>query len=80
VGEEYARRLLRRRIGKDLADEIARKLVENYPEHGFIIDYEEATELHLQPKKRSADLLRIMDEVSDTLDGVTAIGRITERP
>jgi len=79
-GEEYARRLLRRRLGSEDADAIARQLVEKYPEHGFIIDQEEAKSLGLRPTDPTHDLLRIMDDIADQLSGLTAIGRITERP
>ncbi len=78
-GEEYARRLLRKRLGPDDANAIARQLVENYPEHGFIIDQDEARSLGLRPKEPTDDQLRIMDNIADRLEGLTAIGRITER-
>jgi|GEM_PF-4564123 len=35
VGKGYARRLLRPALEPENADQVARKLVENYPEHGF---------------------------------------------
>lgn len=79
-GEEYARRLLRCRLGEDVSNAIARKLVENYPEHGFIIDTEEVERLGLRPSKPTSDQLRIMNEIAEQLNGLTAIGRITERP
>jgi hypothetical protein len=78
-GEEYARRLLRRQYGTDDANAIARQLVENYPEHGFIIDQDEAKTLGMRLKEPTADQLRIMDDIVEHLDGLTAIGRITER-
>ena len=78
-GEEYARRLLRRRLGPADANAIARQLVENYPEHGFIIDRDEAKDLGLRLKDPTDDQSRIMDDIADQLNGLTAIGRITER-
>jgi hypothetical protein len=78
-GEEYARRLLRRRLGLDDANAIARQLVENYPEHGFIIDQDEAKTLGLRLKEPTDDQLRIMDDVAEHLNELTAIGRITKR-
>jgi hypothetical protein len=80
VGEEYARRLLRRQHGPKEAASIASQLVENYPEHGFIIDYEEAKSLGLHVSDPNSDEIRIMDQIAQRLDGLTAIGRITERP
>ena len=80
VGEEYARRLLRQNHGPKEAGTIASQLVENYPEHGFVIDYEEAKLLGLHMGEPTSEQLCIMDEIADQLDGLTAIGRITERP
>jgi len=79
VGEEYARMLLTPRLGEKAADDIARNLVAKYPEHEFIIDSEEAARLGLRPTKPSEELVRIMDEVAESLAGLTAIGRIHER-
>ena len=79
-GEEYARRLLKRKLGAEDANAIARQLVENYPEHGFIIDRDEAKELGLHIKESSEDQFRIMDTIAEHLDQLTAIGRIFERP
>jgi GTP cyclohydrolase FolE2 len=44
VGEEYAIRLLMSNpdYPPDQAREVARALVEDYPDHGFVIDAEEA--------------------------------------
>ena len=78
-GEEYARRLLRHKLGMEGANTIARQLVENYPEHGFIIDRDEAKDIGLHLKEPPDDQLRIMDEITEHLGGLTAIGRITER-
>jgi hypothetical protein len=80
VGEEYARRLLRKYHGPKEAGVIASQLVEKYPEHGFIIDCEEAKSLGLHVHEPDLNQLRIMDEIADQLDGFTAIGRVTERP
>lgn len=79
-GEEYARRLLRRQYGTDEANAIARRLVEDYPEHGFIIDQEEAQNLGMRLKEPTDEQLRIMNDITEHLDGLTAIGRIIERP
>jgi len=76
VGEEYARRLLQARFSKTDATEIARKLVELYPEHRFIIDTKEAKELGLKPAKLNDDLRDLLNSISKDLKGKTAIGRI----
>lgn len=75
VGEEYACRLLRKRLGPR-ANEVARRLVENYPEHGFIIDFEEAKSLGLKPTPVSDDQFRILKDIAACSDGLTAIGRL----
>lgn len=49
VGEEYAKRILERRKCRN-TEELTQKLVWGYPNHGFVIDYEEATQLGLPVK------------------------------
>lgn len=82
VAEEYAIRLLRPRYSKDEAERIARHLVERYPEHGFIIDAEEASnpELGLKTKEPSDEQARIMDRIIPFLGRVNIIGRLQEVP
>jgi hypothetical protein len=46
-GEEYAKRLLSTQMGEDDADDLAEKLVWDYPAHDFVIDYEEAQSIGL---------------------------------
>lgn len=46
-GEEYAKRLLAAQMDEDEADDIAEKLVWDYPAHDFVIDYEEAQSIGL---------------------------------
>jgi hypothetical protein len=53
IGEEYAKRLLRRRGIKN-ADEIVEKLVWGYPSHDFVIDVTELRQLGL-PSSRITD-------------------------
>ena len=79
-GEQYAERLLGRNHSREKAHKIACALVENYPEHGFIIDSDEAKSIGLHVSDPTMDQLRIMDEVAKHLHNMTAIGRITERP
>jgi len=74
VGEEYAKRLLARRFNKSEAARIARNLVENYPTHSFVIDFDEATELRLQVSARNAELAPMVDEVAEHCARISAIG------
>jgi len=46
IGEEYAKRMLAL-TGNPMAPQIVRKMVWDYPSHGFCIDFEEASELGL---------------------------------
>ncbi len=80
VGEEYAKRLLLPKHGEEHASGIASRLVERYPEHGFIIDSDEAPRIGLRLRVPTADQLRIMEELAAHLGSLTAIGRVFERP
>jgi hypothetical protein len=80
VAEEYAARLLRP-IHGDAAPNLARKLVESYPEHGFVIDAQEAKALGLRHTVLpSAEVAGIVDAMIPLLEEVTAIGRLQELP
>ena len=79
VAEEYAIRLLEPIHSKGVAEEIARKLVMEYPEHGFLIDVLEATEIGLQVSKpMSSDLEDAMNDLARATHGVVAIGQMKE--
>lgn len=78
VGEEYAIRLLRPRYGQAGAENIARALVHNYPEHPFVIDREEATAIGLGVAESPPALAEAIDRLCDALDDVTAIGKLQE--
>ncbi|MCI0531244.1 MAG: hypothetical protein L0Y74_04770 [candidate division Zixibacteria bacterium] len=78
VAEEYAIRLLRPRFPRNKAEEIARKLVEDYPEHGFVIDYEECKDIGLhivEPDSAQTDML---NKLYKYLGKVTLIGQIKQ--
>ncbi len=62
--EEYAKRLLRSR-GMDPEDaaKVAGRLVEDYPSHAFVIDFEEAVSLRLQPELPSTEVQPILDDI-----------------
>jgi hypothetical protein len=74
TGEEYARRLLSTKYPKSVAGKISRALVENYPVHSFVIDYDEMVELGLNPIEASPDLLPILDRIAGHCAGQTAVG------
>ncbi|MGI6240471.1 MAG: SDH family Clp fold serine proteinase [Candidatus Omnitrophota bacterium] len=74
VGEEYAARLLQ--VKYPNATEIARKLVENYPEHGFVIDHEETKRIGLKTVLMSEEQENIFAGLKDYLRNMTLIGRL----
>lgn len=80
LAHEYAIRLLQHNYETEVANEIARHLVEDYFDHGFVIDAEEAASIGLQTVKHpSAEQGRILDEMAIRLDGLTILGRVEER-
>lgn len=83
VGEEYAVRLLRRQHphmpgNPDEARKIASALVENYPEHGFWIDREEAKSIGLAIAANNDKLDGILESLWEGVQGVIAIGSFQE--
>jgi hypothetical protein len=69
VAEEYAFRLMMRHYESNAAQAIARALVNNYPEHAFVIDPDEAADtLGLHLFKPPAGLVRIVDRMKVELD------------
>lgn len=74
VAEEYAIRLLQPKYSREEAQKIARHLVEHYPEHGFVIDAEEAGSFGLQTGTAPPALQEAIDATALHLDGITAIG------
>ncbi len=78
VAEEYAIRLLENRYPADKANQIARKLVHGYPEHGFIIDIDEATSIGLDVQAAEPEVEAIMDRIRPFLGRVTSIGYLKE--
>jgi hypothetical protein len=79
VGEEYARRLLRHKYDENDANNIARRLVEVYPEHSFIIDHEEAERIGLKPTLPEPDVRDTLCNLARQISDMTAIGRIIEK-
>jgi hypothetical protein len=78
--EDYAIRLLQPRHSEDDAKSIARHLVENYSEHGFMIDRDEAATFDLRTELPTAEQRVILDKLVPYLDMVTAIGKLEEVP
>ncbi len=79
VAEEYATRLLLAKFPEDEAQRISRHLVEKYPEHGFIIDYEEAERVGLGVELANPEVEKIFDKIVPFITSrITIIGRIVE--
>jgi hypothetical protein len=77
VGEEYGKRLLHRVYG-DKADEIARKLVEEYPEHGFPIYPDDACRLGLKLTPIPTSIRGVMEKVTQCLSNLNVVGKIVQ--
>ena len=77
VGAEYAVRLLSPKYEKNDAERIARTLVSQYPDHGFIIDVEEANSIIGLDVEESTDEISVAHKkIIPYLDYVTALGRL----
>ena len=81
IGEEYAIRLLKHHYSESNAKDIARSLVSNYPDHGFVIDINEAKDIGLDaalPQKGAAEAYT---QILPYLDGhLAAIGKLQAKP
>jgi hypothetical protein len=78
VGEEYATRLLMAHHSLGEASTIARHLVENYPDHGFVITRREANEIGITIGPTSEAIDALLDDISDYLDGHLLLGPLEE--
>ncbi|MBF0317968.1 MAG: hypothetical protein HQL04_07310 [Nitrospirae bacterium] len=79
VAEEYAIRLLQNRYSEEIARKIARHLVEEYPEHGFVIDMAEAAKIDTDlVTSLLEDQQSIVDRILKHLTQLTAIGFLKE--
>lgn len=75
MGEEYAIRLLQDHYGKIKAKKIAGSLVSNYPDHGFVIDINEAKVIGLDVALPSGKVAEAYTQILPYLDGrLAAIG------
>jgi hypothetical protein len=78
VSEEYATRLLATRYPPRVAKALARRLVEDYPEHGFVIDANEATQLEITVEASVPPLTALLDNLSFAVAGHTLLGPLEE--
>jgi hypothetical protein len=81
VAEDYATRLLLPHHGPKAASHIADRLVNGYPEHGFVIDRKEMSELmgvDLRPPESVKDVIQRLDELLWSQRSLIAIGRLKE--
>ena len=74
VAEQYAIRLMSRHYPSPKAEKIASILVEQYPEHGFLIDRDEARSIGLRVKAIPDEQAEIISRLGPALDEVTAYG------
>lgn len=79
VAEEYAIRLLSSKHTEEEARKIAQSLVEEYPEHGFVIDSDEAKKIGLKVQNPLPELDAIFDKLIPKLnEGLTLVGQFKE--
>jgi Serine dehydrogenase proteinase len=82
VAQDYAERLLTPHHGPARAHTIADRLVNKYPEHGFVIDRQEMSGLmgvSLDPPPQAEDAIRRLDECLINQYPLVAIGKIEEK-
>lgn len=79
VAEDYAIRLLAPRYHKERSESVARRLVNFYSEHGFVIDREEAASFLdvATPNKAQARAIEML-EAFLAESNLTAVGRVLE--
>lgn len=80
IAEEYAIRLLQPRYSVRKAQEIARHLVEKYPDHGFVIDRQEAESFGLRTEAFTSEQEAIADRLFPFLGEATVMGQLIEVP
>lgn len=76
VAEEYAARLLRGKYQDAKAQSIARHLVSNYPDHGFVIDIDEARTIGLDVIPIDANCVAPLDKILSCVDKRTVVGSL----
>ncbi len=78
VAEAYAARLLQPHLGPEKAEQVARRLTASYPDHAFVIDYDEARAIGLTTVECEAKVCGLLREMVPYLSKTTAVGRIHE--
>lgn len=78
IAEEYATRLLQPKYPTTRAQQIARHLVEKYPDHGFVIDRQEAETIGLKTEPFTDAQEAIADRLVPFLGKSTIMGRLIE--
>jgi hypothetical protein len=80
VAQEYAVRLLTPKYATEKAEEIARALVHDYPEHGFVIDVQEASKIGLETIEAEGEVDSAIENMLEYIKNVTYIGKLEEIP
>jgi hypothetical protein len=78
IAEEYASRLLQPKYPTTKAQQIARHLVEKYPDHGFVIDRQEAESFGLKTEAFSPEQEAIAERLFPFLGETTVMGHLIE--
>lgn len=76
VAEEYAVRLLQPKFILRDAERIARRLVSDYPDHGFVIDFAEAKKLGLHVRQLTDEQTQMIEPCLDALGKLPMLGRV----
>ena len=76
VAEEYAFRLLTPKYDHNAARHISRCLVNNYPEHAFVIDRTEASSIGLKIDPPTDEQDKVLQEMRSYLGEIVAIGKM----
>lgn len=79
VAEDYAIRLMTPREGADKAKDVANRLVNAYPEHGFVIDKQEAR--GMLPVDSDPDIEVMLDDIGELLraSAHVLVGRVKKQ-
>lgn len=78
VAEEYAVRLLSPHYSPREAKKLASDLVEQYPDHGFIIDFDEAKRIGVRVKEPTLEQAAQLDKILLHITKMNAFGRVVE--
>ena len=79
IGRDYAERLLTGKYSDKQASKIASALVSNYPEHGFVIDKDEAAAIGLTVETPDEEISRAFEKLLPYVDELTVLGQLQEK-